>query len=316
MDNWLVIYCCAAQRLVGVTNATYRGQLIQAIETRLRIHRMPINLNINGIFGLYKDWKDDKNYITLMALIDMFLFKFPKSRFADVRVCTIVTRFRDCAGLMELAYLSDLVDMEFPEIAKWIWNERLANDFERINMPDNEADNQYSYTPYMMDLGLSEKSPYSGKTNPNFHLWVHVIGTTMGMTRSKHARMAGNPNAISMITMGKVFAYAHTVRGDFKIQFAEGGIDPILAAEAEAKEIEAELGEDNQEVPVVPVDTQSAELPRGLDGINWYAWFKDLKFEFPEELNAKVEKAWSKLSDIRPGTVGDFLKRISDGGAK
>lgn len=140
-----------------------------------------------------------------------------------------------------------------------------------------------------------------GKTNPNFHLWVHVIGTTMGMTRSKHSKMAGKANVVSIILIAMVFAYAHTIRGDFSLQFAEGGIDPLATI--------AEIGNDAAEA--IPEVDPNSRFPDELDGIEWFAWFSDLKFQIPDDIKDRIEKAWGRLLDTRPGTIGAHLHTVA-----
>lgn len=51
-----------------------------------------------------------------------------------------------------------------------------------------ESQDPYSYFAYFMDLGLSNKSPYSAVYNPNVHMFVHVFGSILGRLRSLNAR--------------------------------------------------------------------------------------------------------------------------------
>lgn len=89
----------------------------------------------------------------------MYMVKLPRHPFAEIRIGTITSRFRDCSAVMDLAFLGEILNADCYEVASWIWSKNLGDDFKRIQHQGEEADKPDSYTPYLTDLGLSPKSP-------------------------------------------------------------------------------------------------------------------------------------------------------------
>ena len=56
-------------------------------------------------------------------------------------------------------------------------------EIERIAR-DEDQDNQFSYTPYLKDMGLCNVSPYSTTANPRLYTMVYVIGSVIGFKMS------------------------------------------------------------------------------------------------------------------------------------
>lgn len=48
----------------------------------------------------FKKWIAYQPYVKVMSVVDMFLNEFPYHAFAQARVGTIVTRFKDCSALI------------------------------------------------------------------------------------------------------------------------------------------------------------------------------------------------------------------------
>lgn len=287
-DPWIVIYCGALYRLLNVNNETYRKVIMEKVQMRLSANHVSKNVSL-AKYSFFKPIMNDPEYLKMVALIDMYLSKFSKHNFADARVGTISTRFKDCAALQGLDHLKSLTGLKVEALKLWIWHKKLAEDIIRIMFPGQEIDKADSYMPYFMELGLSDKSPYSAVVNPNFHTWLHVVGICQSNTRSKNAICIEGANMQTIMAHAMILAYALKA----KLYLTEDGGEP-------PKLHDEDLEEENEQADV-------QDLPRTLLGNEWYGWFKDQGFSVPNFVETHFRKVIKSFVTTRPNTIARLM---------
>lgn len=168
----------------------------------------------------YRSWLHHAPFLKMMAAIDMYLNEFSRHEYAMVRLGTIVSRFKDCSMLVACNYLSDIIGMDFVDLCEWIWTTTCARQYDRVLEEGQEMDQSRSYSMYFMELGLSTKSPYSAILNKDLHLFVHTVGVSLGMTRSKNARLVGAPDLTSPLTNAIIMSGVLVSLAGFEKQYS------------------------------------------------------------------------------------------------
>ncbi|AIY25907.1 nucleoprotein [Lepeophtheirus salmonis rhabdovirus 9] len=125
----------------------------------------------------------------VMAALDLqFNLGDGNPEFKRVRMGTVHLLQRDQTFLSEVLAISGWFGTESYEMIKWIFSAEVAKEVrDRFSHADEEAGQQFSYSAYMIDFGISNRSPYSVTANPLFHMWVHIIGVLLGKVRSYNA---------------------------------------------------------------------------------------------------------------------------------
>lgn len=271
-DVWLAIYLTSFYRLGHATDENYRMTLANRIKECLSGHNAPLHANPADAIASYRHWIGDKWYCALIAFIDMFLVKFPKHRLAKIRIGTQTSRHKDCAALIDLTNIVERSGLDFVGVAMWVWKKKVADDLERIRKDGEEIDTLHSYMPYMIDLRLCGKSPYSASTNPSLHAWVSIALLVAGMPRSKHAKMIGTVEIGSLSILGSLLGYAMLTRSD--------------------------APEDGTDTP-----------PNNMSGTEWFYWFQTKNQMMPVRVKDRLQRICQGLVDTRPGTYGQYMKK-------
>lgn len=159
----------------------------------------------------HSTWQSDREFIKIVAMYDMFLYRFPDVEMASARFGSISSRYRDCAALLSIGFVSKLVGLPTAELADWIFVNSVADELEQMIADSDylESLNEFSYFAYQADFGLVNKSAYSSVTNPGTFFWLHIIGALMGSKRSMMARKNTDVNITNLTTNGIIVAYAH-----------------------------------------------------------------------------------------------------------
>lgn len=273
-DLWILIYICSMYRLLIIDRKDNRHNIVKIINERLGANSAAKEADVNMSFK-YESWLNDPAYIALLAIIDLYMVKFPKHVFAEVRIGTIVTRHRDCAGALDLLHITKVADMDLSHLARWIWQPELGDEFERLQTPLNEIDKYDSYMPYFMDLGLSSKSPYSTAVNPDFHYWVHAVCACINSPISKNVRVVGQVHTCKHIELSKhacILGYALTTVSDAKLQ-----------------------------------STQDPPIPDTLIGDNWFKWYIGNGWRSLQIALDRFKTVFSTYGDSDDGTVAKQL---------
>nr|QYV43065.1 MAG: nucleoprotein [Mononegavirales sp.] len=156
----------------------------------------------------------DLNLFKLMAAVDMLLFTRKESSYPLLRLGTVITRYRDCTFLSEVSLMEEHSQMKVAEACTWILSPMVGLELSKTFKTGQETSNPESYMPYMMDLGLVMRSPYSSSENPKFHTWVHIVGVLQGKDRSKKAAVLGQSLIGRIFKAAALAAYRWTTSDD------------------------------------------------------------------------------------------------------
>ena len=166
----------------------------------------------------YEGVTDDENLQTVIAGLDMYLMKFPKSTWKILRMGTMVMRLKDMGAWSAIksmySYVGDDARTE-DTIFRWLFSAGIGKELQNLIEATQETDKIDSYYPYARSMNLIPSSYASVANNPNLHLIVHVIGTLKGNARSGNARHvtgAKEGSALRLalwITMGLDYAEDH-----------------------------------------------------------------------------------------------------------
>ncbi len=129
----------------------------------------------------------------VIAAIDMFLTKFEDHEWGFLQAGTLVSRYKQCMGLLDLFYADTAFYLPKGEILRWMFFDQVADQVTWIYEEPDEIGVMSSYMPYCVDLELVGKSPYSATANDALHNWVHILGSLSGLERSKKAAVVGSP---------------------------------------------------------------------------------------------------------------------------
>ena len=151
----------------------------------------PLSIKVTG-------WLNSVSFTSLIAVTDMFFVRFRNHLFSGARIATLVSRMKGAAALTSLIDLRNSTDLEFGTLLGYFQITEMRPEIERI-VRDEDQDNQFSYTPYLKDLGLCNVSPYSATANPRLYTMIHVIGSVIGFKRSWNARSVGDEGWLSIV---------------------------------------------------------------------------------------------------------------------
>lgn len=285
---WIICFLLSAHRLSGINIQDYEEQV------KTRIFDMMKNYNCNyQVFPpkvVYETWALDKSYCKMIAAIDMFFSRFPDHVLSPLRICTLRSRYRDCAGLLSIGYFSGLVSLKSDAaIAEWVYTDKVGQELKRMSHPGQELTLPDSYFPYQTDLGLVRKTHYSAVNNPHTYFLVHAVGTLLHSDRSKNARMLTDKNLPNNTQNAKMISIA------FSSTFSLG---KIFKRSDEVQRQEVSEGSESMTIdpPTVP------------DGVAWYEWFAAMDFQIPDDMVPIIENAKTKIGDTREGTIGEYVK--------
>jgi hypothetical protein len=62
--------------------------------------------------------------------------------------------------------------------------------------------------PYLSDVGISRKSPYSSSANPELHNWINMVCAFNESVRSINARMNNENNVVNILANAIIMANA------------------------------------------------------------------------------------------------------------
>jgi Rhabdovirus nucleocapsid protein len=274
--------------IVGVYNLA----TLYYVEQRERVRRTIVNVQMQRQcsvpfrkvdFVKNRYWFDDRNFKRAIAIIDMFLARFPCHEMAGARECTISSRYKECGAVTDVQHLLETLDIDLDQAKGWIWTYWVACELKLVYKPGQEMDQPNSYAPYMIDIGLvsESQSPYSVKRNIGLHQFVHVIAATLGSNRSRNAYIGDSPPIPEVLLNAKIVAYVYW---------------------RQRQQNRSESGERQE--------------PETQDPKQWLAWFKGSKHngDWLEVVNRALQDVWGKFRNTRPKTVGQYLYDMASGG--
>ena len=239
---------------------------------------------------VYEGWADNEAYMKIAASVDMFFMKFPSHHLSKMRICTLSTRAKDCAGILALGHITKVLSLtQESDFLDWVFTEDIAKELVKMMKSDTDREEMldaHSYFHYQSDLKLVTKSHFSGSQNPNLFVAVHCIGSLLGSKRSMNSRMWSEANMTSNKTYAKVIAYVFSQCVDFTKAFTEDG------------------GNVNSEEVV----TRPGDEPLELDATGWYNHFDIKKFKLDKHINEYIKARTDAIKDARDGSIGQYVK--------
>jgi len=218
-DTVIMYSICCGYRLGLISRPDHRLQvskIVDAMYGRLG----ELNLSANSVSVVTAGWVNNDNFRKVMASLDMFLMKFQDHELSYLRVGTIPTRYKDCTSLTSISKLAESTGMSIRDLSEWMWSTALAAEMLQINDGEQEIENMDSYFPYMIEMKISTKSPYSAPANPNIYTWIHIVGSSLRLPRSLNAKLLQNCAIMNVVYNAGVFAYVISQHSNMSLQFA------------------------------------------------------------------------------------------------
>ncbi|AJG39228.1 nucleocapsid [Yongjia Tick Virus 2] len=287
-DQWMVFYILAQYRILKLQNADYERLIINKANNHLSAMKGKADekQDLDGS-KRYGAWVQDPTYLKIVAAVDMFFCKFKDSPWAIVRFGTLGSRYRDATALTTLNHITQRTGLTIDQFMLWIFNDTVADELDRMSREGQELDKHDSYVPYIRDMGLSAKSPYSAQLNPAFHFFCHAIGALMNSTRSINAKLGPEVDLTNTLANAQVVAYALSSC-------------PVMVKA---------YGTDPQDKPVEDQDTDLGGLPKEPNPSKWYDYLVINNFQLPREIIEYSKTRASVILNPRPGTVGEMISK-------
>jgi hypothetical protein len=131
--------------------------------------------------------------LKIFAGIDMFLTKFDDHEWGFIRAGTLISRYKQCMGLLDLFFGDTAFYFPRGMILQWIFLDPIADQIVKMYETEDEIGEIFSFLPYCVDLEIVGKSPYSATVNDAVHNWTHILGSLSGLDRSRKASVVGSP---------------------------------------------------------------------------------------------------------------------------
>ncbi|CAB3388331.1 Hypothetical predicted protein [Cloeon dipterum] len=205
----------------------------------------------------------------------MFFNKFPTSDGSDVTVVTLAANCREMGVFSAMNLFAEQANMEHGDIFGWIFSPSLKNELiTLLHKIDDEFSQPDSYAPYLKDLGLA---PTLACPEALFN--AKVAGYVI---RSKGAIFAP-----LVFSTSDPYDYTTDVRVRPKKYLSR------------LNRLRMEAGED--------VSDAWVDVSRGNHPRPWIRMLLADDCEIPDFIEENFSEFLSKIGEVRPGTVGDFL---------
>ncbi|AOX47529.1 nucleoprotein [Gata virus] len=293
-DVGLLVMFCSIYRMGCIFDSGYMGQVSDRIMTQAV--GVPDDIpKPDALIALVGSWLNDANYLKMIAGIDMFLHRFPKSEFAQARVGTISSRYKDCASLLSIRFFLHVVGSDnLDDAPAWITYEPIALNLIRMSKIGEEAARGDSYFPYQSDMGLVRKSAYSTVVNPSYFFFVHGVGALLGLERSKNARMNLEYGLSGTVANVFLVAYVHKRNHVQALQFTASG-EPVR------------VSGDNSDTE------QDGITIRSNSPVKWAKFMSSREWVMTDFMKETIRRMQMELleGETRAGTIGEFLSKHS-----
>ena len=223
----------------------------------------------------------------------MFWVKFPNHSLSKLRVCTLNSRFKDCSTISEIKHLSQVSCRKIGDILKYAFSASVRDEIESIGRAGEEFNAEDSYFPYMRELRLSKRSPYSSTENVHLHNWICTFGALLGSERSFNARIVSESVLMMSLNLSMFAAYAFRKYSTPQMVFSSGE-DAKMAEDF--KQLEAETSEAE-----FHIDPSSA--------LGVFKHMQECGNSIPVEMKQLFAPLINKMGIPREKTIGQFIKR-------
>lgn len=181
-----------------------------------------------------------------------------------------------------------------------MWVPALSKEYSSMLKNGEEISELNSYMPYMIELGLSTKSPYSTKKNPKAHLFFHIIGASIGNNRSINARVPRDATVLSIRSNAVIVAYVCQKLNIYRRDIIKVGTRPVAPVVPPFLEVE-----ENDDIGAI------GQEPVNSDPDAWWDYISDQNHIIPENITDMVYATWNVLVHSRDETIGSMLYQIA-----
>ncbi|ASY03265.1 nucleoprotein [Norway mononegavirus 1] len=266
-----------------------------------------------GAGQTYHHWRASRPYLTMIAALDMFFTEFPLVKHSKLRMGTIPSRYKDCAIINTIHQLEVVADMTADKLFCWCFLDVLVRDIIRISKPGQELGNKRSYTPYMSDMGLSKRSPYSAGINASLHVWCHCVGTFLKSKGSPRARIPAEVSKVDIIRVAEILGFAKRSSTQLVMRiFEDHDAAVTYKTEREAaipKTDEADLKDDEDEEEDIEASgaSERSAIPKKLDPKAWFQLFSQRDYVSPPVVGKYLKGVVEAMQTPRKDSIGEML---------
>ncbi|EEC07646.1 hypothetical protein IscW_ISCW005747, partial [Ixodes scapularis] len=93
-----------------------------------------------------------------------------------------------------LGQIIALTGIQVSALYRWMIVREVAEEAIEMMRPTEELEKEFSYSAYLADLRLVNKSPYSAVSYLLVHQWLHAVGSLLLSERSLNARHFSDNN--------------------------------------------------------------------------------------------------------------------------
>ncbi|UZC34535.1 nucleoprotein [jopcycgri virus 1] len=288
VDKWLPYVLVFIFRVSRIVHDNYRIMLIDSVKRQAV--GLPDTISLEALISSCGSWINNPDYCKIIASLDMFYYRFPKSDLSNIRIGTISSRYRECAALTNYQHLVKVVGAEsMGALFEWVFNSTVKDDLFRIFKSGEELDKEFSYFPYQVDFGLVQKSAYSATTNSGLYTWGSIVCVLNRDPQSLNARLLNFNSITDVVWNAKLLGYVKSNRVNTQIFFKEQNAhDPVIMS--------------NETSNIM------TGLPTGSNPVRWFNYMKSRNFAFPDECITFFNLIKESITDPRPGTIGEYIK--------
>lgn len=188
-DKWMVLWILGLYRLERASDPASREQLVKTITDQIKIAGYSESCGFNQALINNANWVNSSDYRKIVACIDWFFFIHERHPWANIRVATIGSRYRDCAALTSLLHATRILGLkDIADFIDWTSNYTISVEMSAMLCQEEEDGIINSYFPYKFDFGLVTRSAFSARINPAVHSLCHILGAMFGNVRSLNAK--------------------------------------------------------------------------------------------------------------------------------
>lgn len=299
----IVLYILCVYRLLRVTNQEYVTLLTSKMEQQMTAEGGS-GMKLSGATLVYAGWISDRNYLKLVAAYDMFLYHFKTSEAGILRLGSLGSRFRDCAGLLSFGYAMSILDIDAGALMDWIFVKTMGDEMLRMTRDGQESGSPSSYFPYQSDFNLVNRSAYSSNANPYLFHWIHIFGSLMSHKRSINARYNFEGNVADVGLNAVVLCWAFARGGELNPQFQEAGKD----YGTDIEQASASLDDEEQGIVELTPEDRIWLDTIGRDPSTWFALLKSNGFKVPPVVSRVIKRQRGRIGETRVDSVGEYVK--------
>lgn len=294
----IIMYVLCLYRIAKITNTDYRD----ALEARMCDQIIGMGgkrVSFNGAANTYGAWVRNPEFCKVIAAIDMYLYHFKSHEYAPLRIGTLGSRYKDCAGLNSMSYAGRILGKTTSDLFEWMFVRGIVENVNQMVIEDQETCVLSSYFPYQSDMGIVDKSAYSAVANTHFFHWVHLFGSLLGHRRSQNARFTYEGNLQDLSLSAILLVWAFSQGGELAVFFSADGTDYGQGVEAAVEN--SDLNDETNEL---------WKSTTGRDPKTWFILCKVAGYKYPECVKKLIQRRQDKIEDCRPGTIGEYAKKI------